>query len=164
MNCNEIHELMPDLAAGMSTATPETESHLHTCGGCSAKLAEFRQTMDLLDEWQPPEPSPYFNPRLNARLREEMAKPQASWLHWLRKPVLAFSLGVVMVASALFFRSDNGREPIAKGMDTPVRIEPGTAVGDLQALDNSYNHDLISDSDSDVLDDLAVQSDVTANP
>jgi hypothetical protein len=164
MNCNEIHELMPDLAAGMSTANPETESHLHTCGDCSAKLAEFRQTMDLLDEWQAPEPSPYFDTRLSARLREEMAKPQASWLHWFRKPVLAFSLGVAMVTSVVLFRSDNGTEHIAKGPDTPVQIEPGTAVGDLQALDNSDNHDLISDSDSDVLDDLAVQSNVTANP
>ena len=38
--------------------------------------------------------------------------------------------------------------------------EPGTAVGDLQALDK--NHDLYSDFD--VLDDLTVQQDVTANP
>ena len=27
--------------------------------------------MALLDEWQAPEPSPYFDVRLNARLREE---------------------------------------------------------------------------------------------
>ena len=31
--------------------------------------------MALLDEWQAPEPSPYFDVRLQARLREEMAKP-----------------------------------------------------------------------------------------
>jgi hypothetical protein len=39
-------------------------------------------------------------------------------------------------------------------------IQPGTAVGDLQALDK--NQDLYSNFD--VLDDLAVQPDVTANP
>jgi hypothetical protein len=39
-------------------------------------------------------------------------------------------------------------------------VQPGTAVGDLQALDN--NHDLYSDFD--VLDDLQVQSNVNANP
>jgi hypothetical protein len=39
-------------------------------------------------------------------------------------------------------------------------VQPGTAVGDLQALEN--NHDLYADFD--VLDDLQVQDDVTANP
>ena len=39
-------------------------------------------------------------------------------------------------------------------------VEPGTAVGDLQALDS--NNDLYADFD--VLDDLQVQDDVTANP
>ena len=38
--------------------------------------------------------------------------------------------------------------------------EPGTAVGDLQALDK--NHELYSDFD--VLDDLQVQQDVNAKP
>jgi hypothetical protein len=38
--------------------------------------------------------------------------------------------------------------------------EPGTAVGDLQALEK--NHDLYSDFD--LLDDLQVQHDVSANP
>ncbi len=38
--------------------------------------------MSLLDEWQAPEPSPYFDVRLNARLREEAAtaKQPAGWL------------------------------------------------------------------------------------
>ena len=39
-------------------------------------------------------------------------------------------------------------------------VEPGTAVGDLQALDR--NDELYADFD--VLDDLQVQDDVTANP
>jgi hypothetical protein len=38
--------------------------------------------------------------------------------------------------------------------------EPGTAVGDLQALDR--NHELYADFE--LLDDLEVQHDVTANP
>jgi hypothetical protein len=41
-----------------------------------------------------------------------------------------------------------------------VPAQPGTPVGDLQALDK--NHDLLSDFD--VLDDLSVQQDVNANP
>ncbi len=79
MDCKEIHELLPDLAAGMETFTPEVEKHIASCEACSAQLHDFQKTMALLDEWQAPEPSPYFDTRLQARLREEMARPSASW-------------------------------------------------------------------------------------
>src|SRR5690349_10187752 len=98
MKCQEIRELMPDLATGAGTATLETEKHLQGCAECSGKLEEFRKTMALLDEWQAPEPSPYFDVRLQARLREEMAKPDpVGWLHWIRRPALALSLAAVLV-------------------------------------------------------------------
>jgi len=158
MKCNEICELMPDLAAGLNVATPEVNKHLETCAGCASKLNEFRQTMALLDEWQVPEPSPYFDVRLQARLREEAARQPTGWWHWIRKPALAGSLAVLMVMSITLFRTDAGRNS-APGPRAVV-IEPGTAVGDLQALDK--NNELYSDFE--LLDDLQVQQDVDANP
>jgi len=160
MKCNEIRELMPDLAAGLNAVTPEMKSHLDSCAECAGKLEAFRQTMSLLDEWQAPEPSPYFDVRLRARLREELQQRASGLLQWLRRPALAISFAVVMVVSATLVRftgsgSKHGPQQIAS-----VPAEPGTAVGDLQALDK--NHDLYSDFD--VLDDLTVQQDVTANP
>lgn len=164
MKCEEIREVMPGLASGMTGMTPEINGHLTTCDACTSKLEEFRQTMALLDEWQTPEPSPYFDVRLQARLREEIAKPQAGWLNWLRRPVLAAALTVLMglgvglyVTKGEMFHS--GGSEIA-GMESTAQTEPGTAVSDLQALDK--NHDLYSDFD--LLDDLAVQHEVTANP
>ncbi len=77
MKCEEIREMMPDLASGLMEMTPEIGGHLADCGACAGKMAEFRQTMALLDEWRAPEPSSYFDVRLQARLREEMAKPQS---------------------------------------------------------------------------------------
>jgi hypothetical protein len=158
MKCNEIRELMPDLAAGMSAATAETDKHLRVCADCAGKLEAIRRTMALLDEWQAPEPSPYFDTRLQARLREEMAKQPAGWMHWIRRPALAVSLALIMVVSATLFRSDS-RAP-KTGSNPMAQVEPGTAVGDLQALDK--NPDMYSDFD--VLDDLEVQQNVTANP
>ena len=61
MKCNDIREMLPDLAAGLSTATSEMNAHIQSCEGCAEKLVEFSQTMALLDEWQAPEPSPYWN-------------------------------------------------------------------------------------------------------
>ncbi len=64
MKCNEIREVMPDLAAGLTAVTPEVKAHLESCTECAGKLEAFRQTMSLLDEWQAPEPSPYFDVRV----------------------------------------------------------------------------------------------------
>lgn len=158
MKCKEICELIPDLAAGLDAVAPEVNEHLQGCVGCAGKLNEFRQTMALLDEWQVPEPSPYFDVRLQARLREEKARQPVGWWQWIRKPALAVSLAVLMVMSITLFRTDAGRNP-APGPRAMV-VEPGTAVGDLQALDR--NDELYSDFE--LLDDLQVQHDVDANP
>ena len=160
MKCNEIHELMPDMAAGISAGTPEVNAHLNSCGDCALQLEEFSQTMALLDEWQVPEPSPYFDVRLQANLREEKAKQPAGWLNWMRKPALALSLTVLLVASISLFRGGNPEGSTGKQRIVATSMEPGSAVSDLEALDK--NHDLYSDFD--VLDDLQVQQDVNATP
>jgi len=162
MKCEEIHERMPDVAAGLSQPTAEEGRHLASCAACAEQLKAMSATMALLDEWQAPEPSPYFDVRLQARLREEMAKPQAGWLYWLRRPVLAAALTVLMgIGVGLFFTRGSGiYTPPEEEAAVSETAEPGTAVGDLQALDK--NHDLYSDFD--LLDDLDLQQDVVANP
>jgi predicted anti-sigma-YlaC factor YlaD len=160
MKCNEIRELLPDLAAGLATAEPEVNLHLRSCTGCAGTLEELRRTMALLDEWQAPEPSPYFDVRLQARLREEATKQQHSWFAWLRRPAMAVSMAIVLVAGVSVFWIEQNR-----GV-APVPVVVGSAVSDLQVLDK--NHDMLSDSDPDsansLLDDLQVQQDVNENP
>src|SRR5881227_3724183 len=143
MKCNEIRELMPDLAAGLSTTTPEMKTHLDSCAECAGKLEAFRQTMSLLDEWQAPEPSPYFDVRLQARLREEAAKEPARGFAWIKvlRPVMAAALAVIVIVGAAVVRLEEKKHQPTPG---PVAsIVPGTPVGDLQALDQ--NHDIYSD-------------------
>ena len=43
MKCNEIRELMPDLAAGLGVITPEVKEHVNACPECAGKLEDFRQ-------------------------------------------------------------------------------------------------------------------------
>ncbi len=167
MNCDEIRERMPDVAAGFSQPTADEGKHLASCDACTEQLKAMRATMALLDEWQAPEPSPYFDVRLQARLREEMAKPQAGWLQWFRRPVLAAALTVLMgIGVGLFFTRGSGiyrpaaNSSISENIGAPGTAEPGTAVSDLQALEK--NHDLYSDFE--LLDDLQLQQDVVANP
>jgi hypothetical protein len=155
MKCEEIRERMPDVAAGFSQATTDESNHLAGCAACTEQLKGLRATMSLLDEWQAPEPSPYFDVRLQARLREEMAKPQAGWLHWFRRPVLAAALTVIMgVGIGLFLTHDNGRPGL------PPVAEVGSAESDLQTLEK--NNDLYANFD--LLDDLDLQQDVAPSP
>jgi len=147
MKCEEIKEMILDVAAEAGEATPAMNEHLFGCASCAGKLEEMRKTLALLDEWQAPEPTPYFDTRLAARMREERARPmRARWLSWFRAPALAGGLALVlMLAGGITWFGHQPPAPIAQ-----VPEAPGTAVGDLQALDN--NEDLYANFD--VLDDL----------
>src|ERR1700722_2410699 len=163
MKCEEIREVMPDLASGLMEVTPEMSDHLAGCGACAGKMKEFRQTMALLDEWKAPEPSPYFDVRLQARLREEMAKPQAGWLAWFRRPVLAAALTVLIgVGVGVLFTKGSGiygpgNKVVA---ESGQGAEPGTAGRDPEGVEKKP--DLYFGFD--FVDCLEVQDDVVANP
>lgn len=151
MTCKEMNELMPDLALGIVPVSGENANHLRTCTACAEKLQQVQKTMALLDEWKAPEPTPYFDTRLKARLKEVKEQSAGGWLAWIRRPAFALvaTLVVALSIGIGLYRRNSDNQPA-----------PGTAVSDLQQLDN--NNDLYSDFD--VLDDLQVQQGVTANP
>src|SRR5437868_9566246 len=136
MKCDEIKELMLDAAIG-GQGVPGMIEHLLDCPACAGKLQEMRKTMALLDEWQAPEPSPYFDTRLAARMREERAKPERkSWFSWVRMPVLAGALALVlMMAGGVngLTRSRTPSGPAGKAGPPPVPAA-GTALGALVTL------------------------------
>jgi anti-sigma factor RsiW len=157
MNCKEMGDRLLDLVSGIG-ANADTEQHLHACESCAEKLASLSRTMALLDEWQAPEPSPYFDTRLHARLREQSSAPARGWLGIFRKPTLALSMaGLMAVGAALVgLRGDLGnsvRVPI-------VDARPGSAVADLSSLDR--NHDLLANFD--LLDDDDAGAGASVNP
>ena len=164
MKCDEVRETMLGLAAEPMEPSAEMQEHLQACAPCAAQLQEFRQTMALLDKWEAPEPSPYFDTRLQARLREEKAVEGARarrWFGWLPRPALAAVAALVLAVGVGVVRMHResivGTDTFAvnkKKVDPPV--QRGTAVGDLQTLDN--DDDLYANFD--VLDDL----DSTQNP
>ncbi len=103
--------------------------------------------MALLDEWPAPEPSPYFDVRLQARLREEKQRT-AGWLVWLRKPVLGVVAAILIVAAVGLFENGLSEHPAKQQQ---VVVSRGTPVGDLQFLDK--NSDMLQDFDAlDALD------------
>jgi len=157
MTCKEAREYMLDVA--QENAAARLDEHLRGCASCTQELRSMRQTMVLLDEWEAPEPSPYFDSRLRARLREAAAEPR-SWLGWLRKPAIAFAMALLMVVSVTIFRNAPDHNDIAKNPKPPATInQTGTAVSDLQELE----HDGDMYANFDMLDDLGTEAE-TANP
>ncbi len=157
MKCGNIREeLMETVLSGPDLATAAVQEHLAVCPVCAQEVASLRQAMSLLDEWQAPEPSPYFSARLRARMREEHASQSAGWLAWLRRPAVLtaaaalMAVGVGMLEGA-HWKGERQQIVVARDTVTPVTA---SAVGDLQYLDS--NADLFSDFDA--LDDAQTET------
>jgi hypothetical protein len=83
--CKAAAAVMPDLLFDPAVAPASAHAHLADCPGCRQELAALRSTMSLLenpDLFSLPEPSPFWNARMGARLREEQTRPQGGWKHW----------------------------------------------------------------------------------
>jgi predicted anti-sigma-YlaC factor YlaD len=160
MNCREMGDRLLDLASGIP-GDAGTGQHLQTCTACAEKLASLIQTMSLLEEWQTPEPSPYFDTRLHARLREEAAKPATSWLGWFRKPALALSMAGLMALGITLVGLRIGDPAQQASKVIFVDAPKGSAIADLESLDK--NHDLLANFDL-LDDDTGDTGTSTANP
>ena len=80
MTCPEIKNNLAEVVYESRPLPDEIRKHLAECAGCTAELAEMEATWKLLDEWQAPEPSAFFDAKLYARLRTEQATAPASLL------------------------------------------------------------------------------------
>lgn len=155
MNCNDVRENLIELLTD-GPADPQVTAHVSQCSHCTAELNSLRSTMAVLDEWEAPEPSPYFLTRMRAHLKEEREKaPQSRWVAWLRRPVLAVSLATVLAAGGLTYR-------LIQVESEGDKQQGPSPVADIESLDK--NHDLIIDSD--LVNELtgAPSEDVVAEP
>lgn len=149
MNCIEVRENLIELLADGSPrpealAGSPVADHVRECSGCAAELESLRKTMALLDEWEVPEPSPYFLTRLRAHVREEREKAPArvGFFNWLRRPAMALSMATVLAAGGAIYT-------VLRQVEPP-QVEQN-AVADVESLDR--NHDVLVNTD--LIDELA---------
>ena len=141
MNCKDVRENLIELLTE-GQADPAVAAHVKECSACAGELESLRKTMSLLDEWEAPEPTPYFLTRLQAHVREEQGKQPEGWLRWARQPWLATALAAVLVLGGAVYLEV--RPPIEN-------TEQVGAVTDVESLDK--NHDLYVNTD--LLDELS---------
>ena len=148
-DCKTIREEFLDLAQPGRELSAAGQTHLRECDACAAELAALRQTWSAMDAWQAPEPSVYFDSRLQARLREEQARPARGVLGWLGlrwQPALAAAAAVALAVGISLYR------PTTVVAPTQVVAPQGSpAVSDLEKLDKNaevYNNfDMLYDDE-----------------
>jgi anti-sigma factor RsiW len=143
MNCKTCQTHLPDLLLDESYAAahPEVAAHLVSCEPCGSELAELRATYALLDAWPAPEPSPYFDSRLRARVREA-AEAQPEGLFERMYAFLRFSTGFQLrsaMAGVLMLVVLVGGGTFAGFYEhsTHANPQPSATVNDLKILDNN---------------------------
>jgi hypothetical protein len=140
MDCKGTRTELADLLLDPAAASPAAREHITACAECRTEFEALKATMHAMDDWEAPEPSPYFDTRLAAMLREEKAKPPAGLWERLRarfiygsnvhfRPIAAAALAVLLTVgggTALLLQHDQ----------QSVRRESAT-VHDLQLLDGN---------------------------
>jgi hypothetical protein len=139
MTCPEMNKKMAELL--FERPLPEdARQHIAECAGCAGELAAMEKTWKLLDEWQAPEPSAFFDAKLYARLRTEQSTAPATLLErakaWLlfssnlqvRQLAAASLAAVLAVGGGTFALLGHQEVPVAQASAT---------VRDLQSYDGN---------------------------
>jgi hypothetical protein len=117
----------------------EVRKHVEDCPECRQELAALESTMLALDAWEAPEPSPFFEARMGARLRAEREAPPAGFFERLRARLLYGSnLHLRPVAAgglALLLLIGGGAYVGVVSLNQPSN--PSAMVRDLQSLDDN---------------------------
>jgi anti-sigma factor RsiW len=142
MNCRKIQSNMAALLLEPESVPADVRSHVETCAACSQELRELEATMNALDEWSAPEPSPYFDARMQALLREEKEAAPAGFFERVKtrllfgsnmqlRPIAAAALALLIAIGggtyAGFFMEGNHAQP----------AQASATVRDLQSLDGN---------------------------
>jgi hypothetical protein len=139
MTCPEMNKKMAELL--FERPLPgDARQHIAECAGCAGELAAMEKTWKLLDEWQAPEPSAFFDAKLYARLRTEQSTAPATLLErakaWL---LFSSNLQVRQLAAASLVAAlaiGGGTFALLGHQDVPV-AQASATVRDLQSYDGN---------------------------
>ena len=156
MICHDCKSALPDLLLDPSASTNDAvRKHMESCAACREEFEAIEATFALLDAWQAPEPSLYFDQKLAVRLREAQAEPPAGWFERLRsrmmfntgrqfRPAIAGALALVLLVGGGTFADIS----LNRQTTTP---QVSATVNDLRILDT--NHQALQTMDQLLQDD-----------
>lgn len=145
MKCEKLQGYLSDMIFDPTRVPAEAMQHVKQCASCAGELNELQATMQLLDTWKVPEPSPYFDTRLAVRLREARESEPPGWLERVRlhllfgsnmhfRPAVAVAFALVVVISG---GSYIGVESLNHAVAPHHQSAVSATVNDLELLDSN---------------------------
>ena len=139
MICRITKENLENLLLDRESVPVDVQKHVEDCPACKEELTALEATMHALDAWEAPEPSPFFEARMVARLRSEHEAAPAGFFERLRarllygsnmhlRPVAAGALALLLLI---------GGGTYVGFMNTSQPVNPSATVRDLQSLDEN---------------------------
>lgn len=144
MICREVQTNLPDLLLAPKAVPVEVRAHVESCAECGKELKELEATMSLMDTWEAPEMSPYFDTRMAVLLREEQQAAPAGWLERMRarlmfgnhvsmRPLMAGTMALIVAAGVGTYVGFGGFTAPTK----PPTLQASPVIRDLQSLDDN---------------------------
>lgn len=139
MECQEVKAHFADLLLDPAAVSSQLRAHVDSCAGCRTELEDLRDTMELLNVWEAPEPTPFFDAKLRGRLRREREAPPAGFFERMRarllyssnlqmRPVAAGALALLLlIGGGTTFWVEHNAAP----------VQQSATVRDLQSLDGN---------------------------
>lgn len=143
LKCRKIEASLPDLLLDPDAVKLSVREHLASCANCQSELAELRATMNALDAWTAPEPSPYFDTRMQAKLRAaKEAEPEGFWERMRSRLLFSTNLHLrtagAAALAALLAVGGGSAFYVSQMPSSHAPVEAASAtVQDLQALDGN---------------------------
>ena len=141
MICRKVRANFANLLFDPQSVPVELRNHLEDCAECNMELASLEATMNLMDEWKAPEPSPYFDSKLAVRLREEQRAEPAGLLERMRTRLLFGSnlhlRPIAVGALALLIIIGGGTYAGLMSSSSSAPVKTSATVEDLKSLDDN---------------------------
>jgi len=157
MICREMKSVLPDLLLDPSKASnAAARAHLDGCPACREEFRSLEAIFALMDTWEAPQPSLYFDQKLAVRLREEQQRTPEGWLERMRARLL-FNTGrqfrpALACALALVLLIGGGTVANFSGLHFG-KVPASATVNDLQILEKNDQAFQTMDILEDVSDD-----------
>ncbi len=144
-DCRAAESAMPDFLFDPGAVPPAAQAHFAACRDCRAELHSLQGTMQLLNGWHAPEPSPFWEARMGARLREEQARPARGWAGfveglrtrlWISNRTLKPAAGIAALGLVLAAGGGTWLE-LAQPAPAVVPAQASNTVRDLQSLNEN---------------------------
>lgn len=142
MDCKQFRDELPEMVLTPDArASVAAVAHMKVCPPCTEEYVSFQETLRMLDAWEVPEPTSYFDQKLAVRLREEQAAPQMGWLERLTtslqlntgrnfRPMVAGALALALIVGG-------GSVVGVNSFESHTVPQTSAAVQDLQILDRN---------------------------